>query len=422
MPAQTPARTLAPLAAPSTSLARPLATAVSSMPPVQSLVAPAPTYLPTATPSHPPTSAPTGTLEPRWERLRFVPALGGRVFARPVELFPWPEGGLAIAEKTGEINLYHIDKPGRGLLDLRTVTDAGLLETGLLSAATDPEFEEFQFLYVYYWVNHRALGGKQRTRLSRFPVVHGKVQRSQELILVEVFQPHDIHNGGAIRFGPDGMLYLGIGDGGWWNAVGDSQRMNNLLGTIIRIDIRDASEQQPYRIPADNPAIDDTDARPEIYAWGLRNPWRMAFDAHDGTLWAGDVGAGEYEEINIIEAGGNYGWNFYEGKDCIAEAEYCATLEHIPPVTVVPHSQGCAIIGGVVYRGAAIPWLQGTYLFGDYCTHRVWALTHDGNADWEMRHLTRLERPIGSFGVDAAGEVYALTFGGPVMRLVEAEE
>ena len=339
-----------------------------------------------------------------------------------MELLPWPEGGLLIAEKSGEIILYHPDRPERGLLDLRSATDASALETGLLSVATDPQFDEFPFLYVYYWVNHQKAGGKQRTRLSRIPIADGKAQLSQELVIVEVFQPHDIHNGGAIRFGLDGMLYLGIGDGGWWNTVGDSQRMNNLLGTIIRIDVRNASEQQPYRVPADNPAINATDVRPEIYAWGLRNPWRMAFDAEDGTLWAGDVGAGEYEEINIIEPGGNYGWNYYEGNNCIAGPDYCETLEHTPPVAVVRHPHSCAIVGGVVYRGTAIPWLQGTYLFGDYCTRTVWALTRNGNTDWDMRELTRLERPIGSFGVDAEGEVHALIFGGPLMRLVEAEQ
>ena len=293
-----------------------------------------------------------------------------------------------MADKSGYMNLHHADGTERGLLDLRSATDATHLETGLLSVATDPRFGEFPFLYVYYWVSSQEADGQQRTRLSRFPVVAGRVHRSQELIILEVLQPHDIHNGGAIRFGPDGMLYLGIGDGGWWNVVGDSQRLDNLLGSIIRIDVRGATEEQPYLVPEDNPLVGSPDFRPEIYAWGLRNPWRMAFDAEDGTLWAGDVGANDYEEINIIEAGRNYGWNFYEGNECIARADYCATLEHTPPVAVVQHPEGCAIIGGVVYRGAAIPWLRGAYLFGDHCTRTLWALTPNGDGGWGGRHAS----------------------------------
>ncbi len=347
----------------------------------------------------------------------FIPAFDGRRFEQPIELLAWPHGGLLVAEQRGSLTIYGEDGSQRGLLDLSAQVRFGG-EQGLLSAALDPDFAQQPFLYV--WYSPRS-GGV--TRLSRFPIAAGVADRDAELIILEVVQPYSNHNGGAIRFGPDGMLYLGIGDGGAANDPhGHGQNRATLLGTIIRIDVRGASAALPYRIPADNPFLGVGGVRPEIFAWGLRNPWRMAFDPATGVLWVGDVGQDRVEEVTIAAAGSNQGWNVFEGDECFGDPQDCAALEHSPPLAVYRHDLvGCAsVTGGVVYRGAELPWLTGAYLFSDYCLGRVWALEPDGGG-WTMRELAQLNARIVSFGVDRAGEVYLLAINGPILRLSSAE-
>ena len=226
------------------------------------------------------------------ERHRFVEALGGRTFEQPIELLAWPDGGLLVAEQRGSLTVYGQDGSVRGVLDLSdrvTFSD----ERGLLSVAVDPQFAARPFLYIWY-----SPRGTHVTRLSRFPVAAGLADRDAELVILEVQQPYSNHNGGALRFGPDGMLYLGIGDGGAANDPHENgQNRGTLLGTIIRIDVSAASEQYRYDIPADNPFLGVPGVRPEIFAYGLRNPWRMAFDPDTGDLWVGDVGQNRVEEV-----------------------------------------------------------------------------------------------------------------------------
>ena len=227
----------------------------------------------------------------------------------------WPDGGLLVAEQRGSLTVYGDDGSVRGVLDLSdrvTFSD----ERGLLSVAVDPQFAARPFLYIWY-----SPRGTHVTRLSRFPVAAGLADRDAELVILEVEQPYSNHNGGALRFGPDGMLYLGIGDGGAANDPHENgQNRGTLLGSIIRIDVSAASEQYRYSIPTDNPFLGVPGVRPEIFAYGLRNPWRMAFDPDTGDLWVGDVGQNRVEEVGIVEAGTNQGWNIFEGDECFGAA------------------------------------------------------------------------------------------------------
>ncbi|MCY3800475.1 MAG: PQQ-dependent sugar dehydrogenase, partial [Chloroflexi bacterium] len=306
-------------------------------------------------------------------------------------------------------------------LDLTDRTNSDGPEDGLLSAALDPEFSDHPFLYVFYTTPDESNEYGTLTRLARFPIIDGVAAPEEELIILEIPQvnPDDYHYGGAIRFGPDGMLYLGIGDGHFYTSAQD---LGSLFGKIIRIDVRGASAEQPYKAPGDNPFVGTPDARPEVWAYGMRNPWRMAFDPRDGRLWVGDVGGDLQEEINIVTAGANLGWPILEGTACFW-VNPCDELEGATPpiVTYDQTRQRCAVIGGVVYRGSAIPRLDGVYLFADFCGGRVWALDHDADTGWRMIEIADLPLPVSSFGTDAAGNVYVLTFGGPILRLVEAD-
>lgn len=338
--------------------------------------------------------------------LNAVPAFNGRVFDQPVELFPWPGGGLAVVERRGTIGIHDPDGTSRPALDLSDRTVA-VIEQGLLGAALDPRFDRFPFLYVYY--NPVVADGERVPgRLSRFPVVDGRVNANAELIILEIALRSAGHNGGALRFGPDGMLYLGIGKAGKQDAP---QSPDDLLGKIVRIDVRGATAERPYRIPPDNPFVGEEDAHPEIWARGLRQPWRMGFDA-EGRLWVGDVGEGLEEELSLVTPGANLGWPVFEGTRCNEGERACAALaDAVPPAVSYGRGLGCAIIAGV--QAPAI----GAYLFGDFCSGRIWALEGDAETGWSMREIARAGRHILAFGRGADGEVYALTRDGPILRL-----
>ena len=340
---------------------------------------------------------------------------------QPVELFPWPGGGLAVAQRSGSIVLCRPDSQSPceagaqpPLLDLTDQVEFAASESGMLSAALDPDFDRFPFLYVYYTLRSDF----RRVRLSRFPVIDGRADRAGEMVILELPYPDIYHYGGAIRFGPDDLLYLGLGD----NRIReDPQNLGSLRGKIIRIDIRGASPEQPYSIPADNPMRAIPEARPEIWAYGLRNPWRMSFDL-DGRLWVGDVGHKGAEEISIVTAGANLGWPVFEGNLCYGGQAECAALtDATPPVFTYTLDEGnCAIIWGGQYQGAALPQLAGAYIFGDFCSGRVWALAADESGGWARRLLTNTNQYLGSFGFDAAGEMYLLPFTAPILTLERA--
>lgn len=347
------------------------------------------------------------------------PILGGHQFHQPVELLELPDGSLLVAEQRGYVTRFIEDGEEFeqiGILDLtESITFRG--EQGLLSMAQHPDFESQPFLFVYYSPRR-----ENSTRLSRFRIVQGVALPATELVIIEVPQPYSNHNGGAVRFGPDGMLYLGLGDGGAANdPQGHGQNRGTLLGTIIRINVTDIDTSTPYRIPIDNPFLGLAGVRPEIWAWGLRNPWRMAFDPETGLLWAADVGQDRVEEVIIVQAGENHGWNVFEGDECFRSEDDCAALsDAVAPVGTYGHDEGCSITGGMVYRGKALPHLVGAYLFGDFCSGTIWGLQADDGADtgWVRSQVIESGALIASFATDNDGEIYVLVFNGPILKLV----
>ena len=354
-------------------------------------------------------------------------AFGGVIFEQPVELFPLPDGRLAVAERKGIITAYSDEPnaaPPKTILDLTDKTICCEYDNGILSAALDPQFEEFPFLYVYYktisnyaYGEDYAHGGHWQeltARVARFRVERGQALRGSELIILEVAQPNTYHYGGAIRFGADGMLYLGVG----YNTISNTpQSLDTLLGKILRIDARGATPEQPYRTPLDNPFVDNPEARPEIWAYGLRNPWRMDF-APDGSLFIGDVGGDRQESLYLAAAGVNLGWPICEGNYCHYERWKSNADGFTYPIYAYGREDGCAIIGGVT-----VPRLNHGFLFGDYCSRRIWLLEQDSREGWRARIVAQGPRLILSFGIDADERVYVLTRNNPIMRLqIDGEE
>ncbi len=368
----------------------------------------------------------------RFDRLVIATSFPDISLSEPIEIFSWPTGGLVIADKQGTVSLLSPTADIRPMLDLTDVVDSDGIENGMLSATVDPQFETSGYLYVYYTMRDTSSDTQLFARLSRFPVTNGVARRDQELVILDISRDTDskYHWGGAIRFGPDGMLYLGIGDGHCFECP---QRLDSLHGKIIRIDVREATSDSPYLIPPDNPMIDEPGARPEIWAYGLRNPWRMSFDQQSGQLWVGDVGEKQEEEISIATAGSNLGWPYLEGFGCfvappmakenygIEDAHPCREHPDLKmPLISYTRLNDCAVVGGLVYRGDAIPWLQGVYLFGDFCSGRLWALGGDAESEWRLVEIADLDELLTSFGVDAHGEVLMLSLGGSVFRFVDA--
>lgn len=297
-------------------------------------------------------------------------------------------------------------------------------EEGFLGLAFHPKFAENGRFFVYYTNKakpHQNVVASYRVK-SDNPALGDPA--SEEILLV-FDKPFWNHDGGTIVFGPDGYLYIAVGDGGAANdPFGNGQKLSTRLGKILRIDVDHRTDDRPYAIPADNPFVDNPKAKPEIWAYGLRNVWRMAFDRKTGTLWAGDVGQDIWEEIDLIERGGNYGWNLREGFHPFGPKGADARPDLIEPIWEYSHEIGKSITGGHVYRGKAIPELEGAYLYADYVTGKVWALFYDAeNKRVTANREIPQERsiPIMSFGEDEQGESYFTTYaqdGKGVFRLV----
>ena len=345
--------------------------------------------------------------------------LGGAWLDVAVEMFPLPDGGgMAVAERSGYIEIHSPEGGERRIaLNLVARTARGG-ERGFLSAALDPDFDRFPFIYIYWQTNADAAA--LEGRVSRFPMtMDGDMAADGELVILRLPQSGNVHFGGAIRFGADGMLYLGLGDNaefGVREPPESAADLGTLSGKIIRIDIRGATESAPYRIPPDNPFIGVDGARPEIWARGLRNPWRMSF-APNGELIVADVGDDSREEVSIIERGDDMGWPVFEGSVCRDKNdERCERREdYVFPIHEYAREGedgNCAIIGGMHAPG-------GEYVFGDYCSGRVWTLERSAPDVWSANEIMDLPRPIIAFGADADGTVYALTQFGPAVPVSE---
>ncbi|GIV64215.1 MAG: glucose dehydrogenase [Bellilinea sp.] len=406
----------------------PPATLMPTSPPMQPTAPPEPQPSPTV--AEPPAAGEPAVVSPT-----APPALSSVTTFPPADAFDWVliAGGLRRPTDLADPNdgsgrLLVLEQPGlirviangqlleQPYLDLTDRVGPNSSEQGLLGIALDPDFAGNGIFYL----NYTDKNGN--TVVSRFRQSNdgqsGDPQSEQVLLFVE--QPYANHNGGDLEFGPDGYLYIGLGDGG---SAGDPQRraQNNqtLLGKMLRIDVRG---QEQYAIPPDNPFADGNGGRQEIWANGLRNPWRYTFDRLTGDLYIADVGQNKYEEVNFVPAGSppglNFGWHYREATHPFADTPPSG-LRLYDPVYEYGRNDGCSVTGGYVYRGSQLPEFYGVYLFGDYCNGFVWGMLRDSNGNWVVERLFQLGANISSFGEDAQGEVYVLDHrSGSVYQLV----
>ena len=331
-------------------------------------------------------------------------------------IFVVEQGGKIWAIKNGEVALDPFLDIGPLLPP--SVSQGGYTEQGLLSLAFHPQYKDNGVFFIHY------SDVKGNTTIARYKVSSDpeKADPNSAQIVLKANQPYPDHNGGQIAFGPDGYLYIGLGDGGNPDdPLRNGQNLEQLLAKILRIDIN----ATPYKVPDDNPFVNQSGAKPETWAYGLRNPWRFSFDRQTGDLYIGDVGQWDYEEVDFQPAGKggqNYGWSAYQGmhphiKQTNPVDESSLTL----PILEYPHTEGCSVTGGYVYRGAALPAMNGIYLYGDYCTGRVWAANRKSDGTWQSYLWMQTGHVITSFGQDDSGELYLVDYKGGIYELTAAQ-
>lgn len=319
---------------------------------------------------------------------------------------------LFILEKTGRIKIFDDNQIlPTPFLDIRSIVSTES-EQGLLGIAFHPQFATNRRFYI----NYTDLAGDTVIAEYLASIADANLaDPTTARIILQIDQPAENHNGGQISFGPDGYLYIGMGDGG---SAGDparhGQNLEDLLGDILRIDINGTA---PYEIPTTNPYANSSSARGEIWASGFRNPWRFSFDSVSGRLFAADVGQNAIEEIDLVKKGRNYGWNTMEGSSCFFPPTNCSTTGLTLPITEYTHDEGVAVVGGYVYRGTAIPNLYGKYVFGDYGSGKIWALTENPDGTWSRTELLDTDLLISSFGEDENHELYVLDLFGTIYRV-----
>lgn len=344
-------------------------------------------------------------------------------FKDPVYLtyYPGLPGRLLVVEQAGKVVALQDGKRlETPFLDLTSQVSSGG-EKGLLSIAFYPQLEKHNKVFANYTAEKKQfLVPRLETIVSSFSlsVTEMTALRSSEREILRIVQPYENHNGGQIAFGPDGYLYIGMGDGGLrMDPHGHGQDTQTLLGDMLRID---PTKGTPYEVPPDNPFVESKRGAKEIFAWGLRNPWRFSFDRKTGTLWAGDVGQDTEEEIDIIEKGMNYGWGIFEGTICLRMKFDCLGLNHQPPIVTYGRKDGVSVTGGYVYRGKLFPRLDGIYFFGDFGSGKIWGLKYEeGKVLWHKLMLDT-EWNISSFGEDENGELYVVGHPqGEIFQIVE---
>jgi glucose/arabinose dehydrogenase len=379
-------------------------------------------------PPPPPPPPPATEVVPTIDVVQVFPSLA---FNTPVSLQQAPGDATRwfVVEQAGTIRTFANDNGATATLTFLDISAQVISggERGLLGMAFHPDFPSTPEVFVSF------TGAPDLTSyVSRFSSSDGgqTLDAASEEVILSVPQDFGNHNGGNIVFGPDGYLYIGFGDGGsGGDPLDRAQDNTNLLGTMVRIDVDGGV---PYAIPSSDPgnpfAANQTcpegftvggEECPEIFAWGLRNPWRFSFDRQAGDLWAGDVGQSSWEEIDIVTAGGDYGWDDREGAHCFEPATDCIT-DSIDPVTEYDRSLGASVTGGFVYRGSAVPDLVGWYLFGDFVSGRVFAIPADSAAGTEPEVLLESGLGIAAFGESVDGELFVVNYGGSIHQVVAA--
>ena len=358
---------------------------------------------------------PADTIGPTVDEVELTAVATG--LSLPVHLTaPVGDPRLFIVEKVGRVRIVANGLLlGDAFLDLSGLVSNGS-EQGLLSMAFHPDYSTNGYFYAYYTDTNGA------TQVVRYTVSDNAnvADPASAKVILTLSQPHSNHNGGLITFGPDGMLYIGLGDGGsGGDPDGHGQNLGTLLGSLLRIDV---DSGDPYAIPTDNPFVNDAGALDEIWAYGLRNPWRYSFDPEQGAIYIADVGQNNWEEINVASdmvGGVNYGWNIMEGTSCLNAASCDESGLHQPILEYATGSEGCAVVGGFVYRGDAINGLNGTYFYSDNCSGwiRSFDLEFGETArllQWDLGNIGN----VLSFGQDSDGELYVLSANGNVYKFV----
>jgi glucose/arabinose dehydrogenase len=381
--------------------------------PTPVLVTNTPQSTPLPTETSPSPAPPLGELA-----ISLFPVAGG--FAKPLfvthsgdgsdRLFVVEQGGRIFIAKEGVVN-------SAPFLDITPIVGSDASEQGLLSVAFHPDYASNGFFFVNY------TDKRGDTVIARYQLSTENpdlADSNSSKFLMTIGQPYVNHNGGQLAFGPDGYLYIGTGDGGAANdPQNNGQTLSSLLGKILRIDVDNAD---PYGVPENNPFVDTEGARPEVWSYGWRNPWRFSFDATTDDLYVADVGQNQYEEIDVeltgTPGGQNYGWRFMEGFHCFNPSECDPTsLGLVLPIAEYDHSQGCSVTGGYVYRGSRYPRLTGVYFYGDFCSGIIWGIRREADGNWTQAELLASGRVISSFGQDETGEVYLVDHKGDILLI-----
>ncbi len=331
------------------------------------------------------------------------------LFIAPV---PGEPGSHWILEQAGRIKkIKNGQLESKLVLDIaRRVKSGG--EMGLLGLAFHPQFTTNR----RFFLNYNPSGDSLATVVGEF-----NADTLAETILLKYDQPYSNHKGGMLAFDSHGDLYISAGDGGsGGDPHNNGQSLDTLLGKILRINV---DKGDPYGIPKDNPLVGKT-GRPEVFAWGLRNPWRFSFDRKTGLLFAGDVGQDKFEEIDIVEKGRNYGWSVWEGTHCFRPAKNCSANGMTPPLIAYGRSEGISVTGGYVYRGTKMPELDGVYIYGDYGSGKIWGLSWDPTTKKAIKNTLLLNShlPISSFGEDYDGELLVVSYAGVIYRLEAGQQ
>jgi glucose/arabinose dehydrogenase len=349
--------------------------------------------------------------------LNLIPVADG--FTKPTFVTHAGDGSgrLFVSEQVGRILIVQDGQVNPTLfLDIVSLVGSGASEQGLLSVAFHPDYGNNGFFFVDY-TDKQGDTVIARYQVSDNPDV---ANPDSARTLLTIGQPYANHNGGQLAFGPDGYLYVGMGDGGSANdPENNAQSLDTLLGKILRLDV---DQGDPYGVPQSNPFVNQNEARPEIWSYGWRNPWRFSFDGATGDMYIGDVGQNQYEEIDFEPAGAagglNYGWRLMEGLHCFNPSD-CdpASLDVVLPIAEYDHSQGCSVTGGYVYRGARFPELTGIYFYGDFCSGLIWGLRPAADRGWSQAQLLQSDLSISSFGQDEGGELYVIDHRGGVFQV-----